>query len=89
MKIADIDVVHMNAPIAARNADQKARFERIDTQTLFRVVTDNGIVGYGNIRCFPESSSSRERIHCGCAHTSAPSLNPVLRKYRISSSKPA
>ncbi len=50
MKITDIDIMHMNPAIAARNADQKARFNKIDTQTLFKVATDNGITGYGDNR---------------------------------------
>ena len=50
MKITDIDLIHMNPALSERNADQKARFNKIDTQTLFKVVTDNGIVGYGDNR---------------------------------------
>ena len=50
MKITDIETIHMNPALAARNADQKARFSKIDTQTLFKVVTDNGITGYGDHR---------------------------------------
>ncbi|MBI4551045.1 MAG: hypothetical protein HY710_02145 [Candidatus Latescibacteria bacterium] len=50
MKIIDIEVMPINPRLAARNADQKARFSGIDTQTIFRVTTDNGIVGYGDSR---------------------------------------
>ena len=50
MKITDLDVIHLNPALAARNADHKARFSGIDTQTLYKVVTDNGITGYGDER---------------------------------------
>ena len=45
MKITDIDVMHLNPALAARNVDHKARFSGIDTQTLYKVVTDNGVTG--------------------------------------------
>ena len=50
MKITEVETIHINPRIAARNVDQKARFSKIDTQTLFKVVTDNGITGYGDCR---------------------------------------
>jgi len=59
VKITNIDVIPINPRLAVRNADQKARFSGIDTQTIFKVTTDNGIVGYGNCRghvALPQSS---------------------------------
>lgn len=50
MKILDVQLIPINPRLAARNADQKARFSGIDTQTIFKVTTDNGIVGYGDSR---------------------------------------
>lgn len=50
MKIANVELIQINPRLAARNADQKPRFSGIDTQTIFRVTTDNGIVGYGDCR---------------------------------------
>jgi L-alanine-DL-glutamate epimerase-like enolase superfamily enzyme len=50
VKIINIDVIPINPRLAVRNADQKPRFSGIDTQTVFKVTTDNGIVGYGNCR---------------------------------------
>ena len=50
MKITDVDLFQINPPLAARNADQKVRFFGIDTQTVYRAKTDNGIVGYGDDR---------------------------------------
>ena len=50
MKITEVEAIHINPPLAARNADQKPRFSGIDTQTVFRIKTDNGIIGYGDTR---------------------------------------
>lgn len=50
MKIVDIDIIPINPGLAARNADHTVRFRAIDQRTIFKVVTDNGIVGYGDYR---------------------------------------
>jgi L-alanine-DL-glutamate epimerase-like enolase superfamily enzyme len=50
MKITNIEHIHINPRLAARNANQKPRFSGIDTQTIYRVTTDNGITGYGDSR---------------------------------------
>ena len=50
MKIANLETMLINPPLAARNADQKVRFSGIDTQTIYKVTTDNGITGYGDSR---------------------------------------
>ena len=50
MKITDVEAIHLNPKLAARNTDQKPRFSGIDTQTLFKVTTNNGITGYGDCR---------------------------------------
>lgn len=50
MRIESVEAVHTNPPLAARNADQKPRFSGIDTQTVFRLRLDNGVVGYGDTR---------------------------------------
>ena len=60
MRVTDIDVIHLNPALAARNADHKVRFSGIDTQTLYKVVTDNGITGYGDGRGHT-SLTDRER----------------------------
>ncbi len=48
MKVVDIDIIPINPGLAARNTDQKVRFRSIDQRSIFKVVTDNGIVGYRN-----------------------------------------
>ena len=50
MKITDVETIPINPRLAARHADQKPRFSGIDTQTIFKVTCDNGIVGYGDSR---------------------------------------
>jgi len=50
MKITAVEATLINPKLAARNADQKPRFSGIDTQTIYKVTTDNGIVGYGDSR---------------------------------------
>lgn len=45
MKITQVECIPINPRLAERNADQPVRFKGIDTQTIFRVRTDNGLVG--------------------------------------------
>ena len=66
MKITDIDVIPINPRLASRNADQKVRFSGIDTQTIFRVKTDNGIVGYGDSRGHATMSEAKKSPLIGC-----------------------
>ena len=62
MKITDIDIIPIYPRIADRNADQKARFRDLNRRTIFRVKTDNGIVGYGDARCEAPPKSSVEGL---------------------------
>ena len=48
MKIINVEFFQINPKLAARYADQKPRFSGMDKQTVFKVSTDNGIVGYGD-----------------------------------------
>ena len=50
MKITDISVNHINPKLAIRNLEKKVQFRGIDTQTIFKVTADNGVVGYGDSR---------------------------------------
>jgi L-alanine-DL-glutamate epimerase-like enolase superfamily enzyme len=50
VKITDVKAIHINPRLAIRNAGHEVRFAGIDTQTVFRVKTDNGITGYGDSR---------------------------------------
>jgi L-alanine-DL-glutamate epimerase-like enolase superfamily enzyme len=50
IRIEKVEAIPINPPLAARNAGQKPRFAGIDTQTVFRLRCDNGVVGYGDTR---------------------------------------
>ncbi|MCY4546686.1 MAG: hypothetical protein OXD39_15775, partial [Gemmatimonadetes bacterium] len=50
MKITDIAITHINPRLADRNVGRKVLFNGIDTQTVFKVTADNGVVGYGESR---------------------------------------
>jgi galactonate dehydratase len=50
MKITNVELFQINPKLASRNANQKPRFAGIDTQTVFKVTADNGVVGYGDGR---------------------------------------
>ena len=58
MKIIDVEIIPIYPKIATRNADQKARFRDINRRTIFKVKTDNGVVGYGDARCAPPPKES-------------------------------
>lgn len=62
MKIVDIEIIPIFPRIAARNADQRARFRDINRRTIFKVKADNGIVGYGDARCEAPPRSSVEPL---------------------------
>ena len=50
IKIVNIELFQINPKLASRNANQKPRFSGIDTQTVYKVTTNNGIVGWGDHR---------------------------------------
>jgi L-alanine-DL-glutamate epimerase-like enolase superfamily enzyme len=50
MKITNVETIQINPKLCARNADQKPRFSGIDTQTIYKVTLDNGVVGWGDTR---------------------------------------
>ncbi len=50
MRIESVEQFHINPRLYERNADHAVRFAGIDTQTIFRIKTNNGIVGYGDTR---------------------------------------
>lgn len=58
MKITDIEIIPIYPRIAARNEAYKVRFRNINHRTVFKVHTDNGLVGYGDYRCEAPSRSS-------------------------------
>ena len=70
MKITDVETILINPKLAARNAGQKPRFSGIDTQTVYKVVLDNGVVGWGDTRGHAAMSDDGKAALVG--------TNPVL-----------
>ena len=62
MKITDIEIIPIYPRIPARNTDHQARFSAINHRTIFKVHTDNGLVGYGDYRCSAPDQSSVEPL---------------------------
>ena len=50
MKITDIEIIPIRAGLAARYAGREMWFPGIDRRTIYKVHTDNGLVGYGDHR---------------------------------------
>ena len=50
MKITDIEIIPIRAGLAARYAGREMWFPGIDHRTIYKVHTDNGLVGYGDHR---------------------------------------
>ncbi len=50
MRIEQVEALHINPRLCERNKDHQVRFSGIDTQTVFRVTCDNGVIGYGDTR---------------------------------------
>lgn len=48
MKITDVEVIRIYAPLAKRYEKHRIRLNQIDHRAVFKVQTDNGLVGYGD-----------------------------------------
>lgn len=53
MKISDIEVIPIFPRLAKRYENRKVSLHGIDHRTVFKVTTDNGLVGYGDNRGRP------------------------------------
>jgi galactonate dehydratase len=62
MKITDIEIIPIFPRVAARNEAYTVRFRDINRRTVFKVHTDNGLIGYGDYRCPPPPPSSVEPL---------------------------
>ena len=51
MRITDVDIIPIYPRLVARAAAYNAHFPNWNLRTVFRVKTDNGLVGYGDYRC--------------------------------------
>ena len=79
MKITDIEIIPVYPRIAARNEQYTIRFQSINHRTIFKVYTDNGLVGYGDFRCSaPARSTVAPLIGCDPFDFINNNLNPGL-----------
>jgi L-alanine-DL-glutamate epimerase-like enolase superfamily enzyme len=68
MKITDIEIIPIRPRLYDRNRTRgrEIRFSGINQRTIFRVHTDNGLVGYGDLRCAAPPRSTVESL-IGCS----------------------
>ncbi|MBI4306883.1 MAG: hypothetical protein HY678_11245, partial [Chloroflexi bacterium] len=62
MKITNIDIIPIYPRIAQRNQDKPVEYRAFNHLTVFRVATDNGLVGYGDCRTTHTGSPDRSTI---------------------------
>ncbi|MDQ3702028.1 MAG: hypothetical protein M3442_14070, partial [Chloroflexota bacterium] len=53
MRITDVDIIPIYPRLVARAAAHNAHYPNWNVRTVFRIKTDNGLVGYGDYRCPP------------------------------------
>ena len=58
MKITNVEVIPIYPRLAERYESRKVDLYGIDHRTIFKVHTDNGLVGYGDIRGRPGGQAS-------------------------------
>ena len=63
MKITNVEFFHLNPRLCDRYQGHEVRFAGIDTQTVFRVTLDNGVVGYGDERGHALLGRRADRSH--------------------------
>jgi len=62
MKITSIDIIPIRPRLHDRTRGREVRFHGINQRTVFRVRTDNGLTGYGDLRCAPPPQSMVEPL---------------------------
>ena len=65
MKITKADVIPIRAPLTKAADGRQAWFDEIDRRVIFRLETDNGLIGYGDRRSVKQSSSEVDHL-IGC-----------------------
>jgi L-alanine-DL-glutamate epimerase-like enolase superfamily enzyme len=58
MRITDVEIIPIYPRLVARNAAYNAHFPNWNLRTVFKVKSDNGLVGYGDYRCPPPDRST-------------------------------
>lgn len=62
MKITSVDIIPIRPRLHERTRGREVRFRGIDQRTVFRVRTDNGLSGYGDLRGSPPPQSEVEPL---------------------------
>jgi len=62
MKITDIEIIPIYPRLAERYENRKVDLYGIDHRTVFKVHTDNGLVGYGDIRGRPGGHPAQSSV---------------------------
>ena len=62
MKITDIEIIPIYPRLAERYENRKVDLYGIDHRTIFKVHTDNGLVGYGDIRGRPGGHPAQSSV---------------------------
>ncbi|NKB72865.1 MAG: hypothetical protein GKR89_37830 [Candidatus Latescibacteria bacterium] len=62
MKITDIEVIPIAPRLASRYADRRVDLYGIDCRVVYKVHTDAGITGYGDVRVRPHGLPERDAV---------------------------
>jgi len=62
MKITSVDIIPIRPRLHDRTRGREVRFCGINQRTVFRVRADNGLAGYGDLRCAPPPPSTVEPL---------------------------
>ena len=79
MKITDVEIIPIRPRLYDRTKGREVRFSGINQRTIFKVHTDNGLVGYGDLRCpAPPRSTVEPLIGCSPFDFVHSDFNPGL-----------
>ena len=62
MKITDIEIIPIAPRLAKRYAHRKVDLYGIDARVVYKVHTDNGLIGYGDVRVRPNADFPRSSV---------------------------
>ena len=62
MQITDIEVIPIFPKLASRYAERRVDLYGIDCRVVYKVHTDAGITGYGDMRVRPYAQPSRDTV---------------------------
>ena len=62
MKITDIEIIPIAPRLAKRYAHRTVDLYGIDARVVYKVHTDNGLIGYGDVRGRPNADFPRSSV---------------------------